>query len=134
MYLSGWIRFWVIISIPIMEILFYGHLHISLILIFCRVLDGIHKKKKKKNLMDDLIEPRIIWVFLFRILIHLYNEEVDIMTKLLKILGLVLLFAILVEFSPLIILVVMLAIICSKGSLKDRIIGVIDKIKRMIEA
>lgn len=55
------------------------------------------------------------------------------MTKFLKICGLILVFAILAEFSPLIILAVMLAVICSKGSLKDRILGVIDKIKRCIE-
>lgn len=55
------------------------------------------------------------------------------MTKLLKILGLILLFAILVEFSPILILVIMLGIICGKGSLKDRTTGFIDKVKRMIE-
>jgi hypothetical protein len=61
-------------------------------------------------------------------------KGVDIMTKLLKILGLILLFAVLVEFSPLLILVCMAGIICGKGSLKDRAIGFVDKIKRMIAA
>lgn len=56
MYLSGWIRCCVIVSIPIMEILFYGHLYISLILIFCRVLDGIRRHLIRKNLMDDLTD------------------------------------------------------------------------------
>ena len=56
MYLSGWIRFWVIVSIPVMETLFYGHLYITFILIFCRVLDGVHRYLTREKFMDELLD------------------------------------------------------------------------------
>lgn len=55
------------------------------------------------------------------------------MKKFLKICGLVLLFAVLVEFSPIIILVLMIAFICGKGdTAKEKANTLIDKTKRII--
>lgn len=55
------------------------------------------------------------------------------MKKFLKICGLVLSFAILVEFSPIIILVLMIAFICGKGdTAKEKANALIDKTKRII--
>lgn len=55
------------------------------------------------------------------------------MKKFLKICGLVLLFAVLVEFSPIIILVLMIAFICGKGdTAKEKANALIDKTKRII--
>ena len=55
------------------------------------------------------------------------------MKKFLKICGLVLLFAIWVEFSPIIILVLMIAFICGKGdTAKEKANALIDKTKRII--
>lgn len=55
------------------------------------------------------------------------------MKKFLKVLGLILLFAILVEFSPILILVLMVIFLCTKGdSAKDKANKVVDKTKRII--
>jgi hypothetical protein len=47
---------WVIVSIPFMETLFYGHLYITLILIFSRVLDGVHRYLTREKFMDELLD------------------------------------------------------------------------------
>ena len=57
------------------------------------------------------------------------------MKKFLKICGLVLLFAVLVEVSPILILVLMIAFVCGKGdTAKDRANAMIDKTKRIINS
>ena len=53
--------------------------------------------------------------------------------KLLRILGAILLFTVLVEFSPIIILVFMVAVFTGNGeSVKEKAVNVLDKLKRMI--
>lgn len=55
------------------------------------------------------------------------------MKKFLKILWLILLFAILVEFSPIIILVLMVAFICGKGeTAKEKANAMLEKTKNII--
>ncbi len=55
------------------------------------------------------------------------------MNKILKVCLLILLFAVLVEFSPIIILVVMLLLIFGKGSgIKEKSTNLLDKTKRII--
>ena len=57
------------------------------------------------------------------------------MKKFLKICGLILLFAVLVEVSPMLILVLMIAFICGKGdSAKEKANNMIDKTKRIINS
>ena len=57
------------------------------------------------------------------------------MSKFLKICGLVLLFAVLVEVSPIIILVLMIAFICGKGdTAKDKANNMVDKVKNVINS
>lgn len=56
------------------------------------------------------------------------------MKKILKVLGLILLFAILVNFSPIIILVIMGVFLFTKGdSAKDKASKIVDKTKRIID-
>lgn len=55
------------------------------------------------------------------------------MKKFLKILWLILLFAILVEFSPIIILVLMIAFVCGKGeTAKEKANAMLEKTKNII--
>ena len=55
------------------------------------------------------------------------------MKKFLKILWLILLFAILVEFSPIIILVLMIAFVCGKGeTAKEKANAMLEKAKTII--
>lgn len=55
------------------------------------------------------------------------------MKKFMRILWLILLFAILVEFSPIIILVLMVAFVCGKGnSAKEKANAMLEKTKNII--
>ena len=54
------------------------------------------------------------------------------MNKILKVLGLILLFAVLVEVSPIIILVCIIGFCMMKGTSKDKANRIIDKTKKII--
>lgn len=54
------------------------------------------------------------------------------MNKILKVLGLILLFAVLVEVSPIIILMLIVAFCVMKGDNKEKANRIIDKTKRII--
>jgi len=55
------------------------------------------------------------------------------MKKIMRILWLILLFAILVEFSPIIILVLMVAFVCGKGeTAKEKANAMLEKTKNII--
>lgn len=57
------------------------------------------------------------------------------MKKMFKVLWLILLFAILVEFSPIIILVLMVAFVCGKGeTAKEKANAILEKAKIIINS